>query len=238
MTTTTKKLKMAMIGTGVGGKVRSVRGMTGEWMPERPIAGYYCAYIEFDDGTPCTIVHNGYGYFLGAELVPWGESKHRYTMEERVRVRKEMQAGKRREDDDKQDLRIGGRQEREVFRRDEPEPWVPEDLGIVVASCDRGDIRHSKYGLYVYDDEGLHDIDLRLDREMGPAQRRAELEEFYDAVAKGKPMFHDGVWGLATLEVGLAIMQSARDRKEITLTHQVAVPPDYDNDLKVPGYLD
>ena len=36
-----------------GGMVRSVRGMTGQWMPERTIPGYYSAYMEFEDGTPC-----------------------------------------------------------------------------------------------------------------------------------------------------------------------------------------
>jgi phthalate 4,5-cis-dihydrodiol dehydrogenase len=220
-----------------GGKLRSVRGMTGQWMPERPIPGYYSAYLEFDDGTPCTIVHNGYGYFLGAELVPWGESKQRYTLDERVRVRKQMQAGTRNEDADKQDLRIGGQAEEQVFRSNRPEAWVPEDLGLVVVSCDRGDIRHSAQGVYVYDDDGLHDIDLSPNRMMGVGQRRAELEEFYDAIANGKPLYHDGVWGMATLEVCLAIMQSAKERREIELTHQVAVPDDYDADMRVP-YLD
>jgi phthalate 4,5-cis-dihydrodiol dehydrogenase len=35
---------------------------------------------------------------------------------------------------------------------------------------------------------------------------------------------HDGRWGKATLEVALAIQQSARERREVTLVHQVAVP--------------
>ncbi len=48
-----------------GGRLRSVRGTTGQWMPERPMPGYYSAFMEFEDGTPATIVHNGYGYFLG-----------------------------------------------------------------------------------------------------------------------------------------------------------------------------
>ncbi len=222
-----------------GGKIRSVRGMTGRWMQERPIDGYYCAYLEFEDGTPCTIVHNGYGYFLGAELVPWGESKQRYTLEERVQVRRQMRLGTRDEEADKQELRIGGGAEQRIFReRQEDTPWVPEDLGLVIASCERGDMRHSAHGIYVYDDNGLHDIDLTPDRKMGPAQRRAELEEFYDAVVLGRPMFHDGAWGMATLEVGLAIVQSAREHREIMLSRQVAVPPEYDADLEVPYLKD
>jgi phthalate 4,5-cis-dihydrodiol dehydrogenase len=219
-----------------GGKLRSGRGTTGQWMPERPIPGYYSAYMEFEDGTPCTVVHNGYGYFLANELLPWGSTKQRYTIEERVQVRKAMQQGTRKEDDDKQDMRIGGRSESEIFRSRGPQAWTPGDLGLVIASCDRGDIRHSAHGLYVYDDDGLHDIDLT--GPTGMAQRRAELVEFYDGIIGGKPLYHDGAWGMATLEVGLAIMQSAKERREIQLTHQVAVADDYDAGLSVPYLLD
>jgi phthalate 4,5-cis-dihydrodiol dehydrogenase len=215
-----------------GGKLRSVRGMTGKWMPERPIPGYYSAYMEFEDGTPVTVIHNGYGYFLANELVPWGSTKQRYTLEERVAVRKAMESGTRREDDDKQDMRIGGQAEREIFRERAEPSWTPSDLGIVIASCDRGDIRHSAHGLYVYDDDGLHDIDLA--GPTGMAQRRAELVEFYDGIIGGKPLYHDGAWGMATLEVALALMQSAKERREIQLTHQVPVAEDYDSGLEVP----
>ncbi|MEK7215340.1 MAG: Gfo/Idh/MocA family oxidoreductase, partial [Chloroflexota bacterium] len=221
-----------------GGKVRSVRGMTGQWMPERPIPGYYTAYLEFENGTPCTILHNGYGYFVATELVPWGGgSVQIYNMEERVKIRQAMQQGRRDEESDKQALRIGGSGETRAFRAEGPKPWRPEDLGMVIASCDRGDIRHSQYGLYVYDDTGQHDVDLGGRRENAVAQRRAELEEFYNAVVLGHPLFHDGRWGMGTLEVGLAIMESARERKEIMLSHQVAVPPEYDAGLQV-GYID
>jgi phthalate 4,5-cis-dihydrodiol dehydrogenase len=211
-----------------GGMLRSVRGMTGQWEAARPIPGYYSAYLEFEDGTPSTIVHNGYGYFLGAELVPWGESTHWYTMEERVQVRKELRSGARNEAQAKQDMRIGGAGMH--YGRPTRKPWVPEDMGMLVVSCERGDLRHSKYGIFVYDDEGQHDVELMP---ANPSARRGELVELYDAVVNGKPVYHDGRWGMATLEVGLAIMQSARERREIMLSHQVPVPPDYDADLGV-----
>src|SRR6266545_4399612 len=158
-----------------GGMLRSVRAMTGQWMPERSIAGYYTAYLEFEDGTPCTIVHNGYGYFLANELVPWGGPNHRYTLEERIDVRRQLRTGTRNETQDKQDLRIGGRLERETFQNRGPRKWEPGDLGLVVVSCDRGDLRHSAAGVAVYDDEGLHELDLTGDQGVG--QRRAELRE-------------------------------------------------------------
>jgi phthalate 4,5-cis-dihydrodiol dehydrogenase len=218
-----------------GGMLRSVRAQVGQWMPERPIPGFYSAFLEFENGTPATISHNGYGYFLGAELVPWGQDRQRYTAEERASIRKALRAGTRAETTEKQAMRIGGEQERILFRRDEPEPWVPEDMGMAVASLDRADIRQSAHGLYVHSDEGKQDIDLTPGREMGVSQRRAELEELYDAVVLGKPVWHDGRWGMATLEVCLALMESARERKEIMLRRQVPVASGYDADLSVPG---
>lgn len=218
-----------------GGMLRSVRAQVGQWLPERPIPGFYSAFLEFENGTPASISHNGYGYFLGAELVPWGRDKQRYTAEERARIRRELSAGTRAETDEKQALRIGGAQEREVFRRNEPEPWVPEDMGMAIASLDRADLRQSSFGIFVHSDDGKQDIDLSPDRVMGVGQRRAELEELYNAVVGGQPVWHDGRWGMATLEVCLAIMQSARERREILLEHQVPVPDGYDADLAIPG---
>jgi hypothetical protein len=39
---------------------------------------------------------------------------------------------------------------------------------------------------------------------------------------EGHPDIHDARWGKATLEVAHAILQSARERREITLQHQVS----------------
>ena len=51
----------------------------------------------------------------------------------------------------------------------------------------------------------------------------AELDEMYDSIIQNRPNRHDGRWGLATLEVVLAIMDSAREHREIMM--QTSVPP-------------
>lgn len=213
-----------------GGKVRSVRAQFGAWSEIRPIPGYYAAFLEFEDGTPTIVVHNGYGYFLGAELVPWGESVQQYNVEERVAIRKALRAGTRKETEDKQDMRIGGPRERRGFGAPgERRGWTPGDPGMLILSCERGDIRQSRFGLNIYDDEGVTDRQLKPAAET--AGRRAELVELYEDIVDGKPSFHDGKWGIGTLEVCLAILQSGRERKEVMMSHQKAVPEDFDKDL-------
>ncbi|HEU4340224.1 MAG TPA: Gfo/Idh/MocA family oxidoreductase [Candidatus Binatia bacterium] len=206
------------------GLVRSVRGATGQWFKGRPIPGYYSGFLEFEDGTPATLMHNGYGYFLASELVPWGKQNSRYSEAERAAIRKSLLDGTRNENADKDAMRIGGSDEREVLQRGTPgRAWMPNDLGILIASCEHGDLRQSQFGLYVHSDEGTKDVPLIGGG--GPA-RRGELIELYDAVVLGKPVRHTGPWGMATLEVCLALMQSARERKEIFLSHQVPAPPE------------
>jgi phthalate 4,5-cis-dihydrodiol dehydrogenase len=52
---------------------------------------------------------------------------------------------------------------------------------------------------------------------------RAEvIDELYDAVVDGGSPLHDGAWATATLEVCLALLTSAREGRDVVLTHQVA----------------
>jgi phthalate 4,5-cis-dihydrodiol dehydrogenase len=96
-------------------------------------------------------------------------------------------------------------------------------------------VRHSMFGLSVYGDDGRREIDLRphrrseIDLESGatiPA-----LTELHAAVVHGAPLYHSGAWGRATLEATIAIVSSARERREIMLQRQVAMPAAYDAEL-------
>ena len=88
-------------------------------------------------------------------------------------------------------------------------------------SCERGDIRQTPDGLFIYGESEKREITLPAGRRRG---REAEIEELYDAVVHGRPVFHDGRWGEATLEVCLAMIESAEKRREIFLSHQVPSP--------------
>jgi phthalate 4,5-cis-dihydrodiol dehydrogenase len=54
-----------------------------------------------------------------------------------------------------------------------------------------------------------------------PAVPRFEvIDELYDAAACDRQPLHDGSWAKATLEICLALLQSARDHRDIHLHHQ------------------
>jgi phthalate 4,5-cis-dihydrodiol dehydrogenase len=209
-----------------GGRVRSVRAMAGRWMNERPCPGNFSAYLEFDDGTPATIVYNGYGYFDTSELT-WGIGNRMYSDAERVPVRRALHAGAMQSEQAKEGMRFGAAAAIEASRGTGQETakavgtrahigW----FGITVASFERGDVRQSPNGLYIYDDEGRREIPVTGGRGVG----MLEMQEMHDAIFNGAPIVHDGRWATATLEVAMAIVQSGRERREVMLRHQCALP--------------
>jgi phthalate 4,5-cis-dihydrodiol dehydrogenase len=218
-----------------GGKLRSVRGTMGQWMPERTIPGFYTAFFEFENGTTATIMLNGYGYFMFGELLPGQLDHWRYTDEDRIALRQQMRAGQRDEMQEKEQFRIGGSRDPGKGGDEGPSPWGPVDLGMLLVSCDHGDMRHSRHGVYVYGDKGKREVELgHLAREGYTNEGGATLgavSELYNAVVNGVPVYHSGAWGRATLEATLGIVTSAREHREVLLERQVAMPESYDADM-------
>jgi phthalate 4,5-cis-dihydrodiol dehydrogenase len=205
-----------------GGMVRSVRAMTGIWDPAREWEGSYTCYLEFADGTPATLVYSGYGFFDTAELFDWvGEGGQHRPPETNLNVRKSLREVRTAEEEEqlKEGMRFGGKREGEyshVWSGARKQPF----FGHTVVSCQKGDIRQTPDGLKIYGESEQREITLPA----GSRGREAEVEELYDAVVKGRPVFHGGRWGAATLEVCLAMLESAQQRKEIMLSHQVPSP--------------
>jgi phthalate 4,5-cis-dihydrodiol dehydrogenase len=192
-----------------GGGVRSIRGTVGRWMPNRPCAGNFSAFLEFEDGTPATVSYNGYGYFDTSELT-WGHGTRMYADDERVAVRKQLGSNGVSSEASKDEIRFGAR---------DLQPRGLSWFGLTVASCERGDVRQSPNGVYVYGDEGRREIASTGEGRMGVL----EMNELHACLTEGKPVVHDGRWGLATLEVCTALLRSAAERREIELTHQRVV---------------
>lgn len=212
-----------------GGMVRSVRAMGGAWDACRPGMGAYTCYLEFDDGVPATLVYNGYGFFDTAELYDWiGEGGYPRDPRTNIKMRQNLSriAGSDEVlEEQKNQMRYGAKQSERY-----PEIWGiwgrgheaatekhQKFFGLTVVSCEKGDLRQSADGIFVYGEEGRREVGI----EAGMAGRQAEINELYEAVVNDRPVSHDGRWGEATLEVCLAIMQSARERREVLLEHQV-----------------
>ncbi|HEX3247547.1 MAG TPA: Gfo/Idh/MocA family oxidoreductase [Chloroflexota bacterium] len=201
-----------------GGMVKSVRGAVRDWMPFRGnTPGYYTAFLEFEDGLPATVVKNAYGYFHTTELVPWAGSIE--IPEANRLLRKALRNGEQVDESERKEaIRFGsGREARLVQDRDRPaRTGFQQDAGLVIVSCEKGDIRQSANGLTIYDDEGHHEVPVEGVHD----ERMAELDEMYDAIAENRNVHHDGRWGMATLEIILAMMESSKEGREIKLSHQ------------------
>jgi phthalate 4,5-cis-dihydrodiol dehydrogenase len=205
-----------------GGLVRSVRAMTGIWDKARAHEGSYTCYLEFDDGTPATLVYSGYGFFDTAELFSWvGEGGQYREPETNLKVRRRHREISSPEEEEalKEQMRFGGQREGEfshVWSGERKQPF----FGFTIVSCEKGDIRQTADGLYIYGEAEQREVALAP----GRRGREAEVEELYDAVTHNRPVFHDGRWGAATLEVCLAMLESAEKRQEVFLSHQVPNP--------------
>jgi len=184
-----------------GGRVKSVRAQVVQLDLERRAPGAFTAFLAFEDGTPATIVYSGYGHFSMGELIGRSTNPPR----EAPRSAEEEAAAK-------EAMRYtGGGTAR-----------AGNSLGLfglTLVNCEHGDLRESPNGLFLYQRGDVHEIPVEDE-----LRGAAELEELYQAVRFEKPMVHDGRWGEATLEVCLAIHESARSGAEVLLSRQTALP--------------
>jgi phthalate 4,5-cis-dihydrodiol dehydrogenase len=98
-------------------------------------------------------------------------------------------------------------------------PWH-QHFGLVLVCCEHGDLRPLPNGVMIYGNERQH-----LEPLQRPNVARIEvIDELYGAIVQGHAPLHDGRWARATLEVCLAMLQSARERRDIVLAHQVGLP--------------
>jgi phthalate 4,5-cis-dihydrodiol dehydrogenase len=206
-----------------GGLVRSVRAVTGAWDPARPVDGAYSALLTFESGAFASISYSGYAHFDSDEFCDWiGEIGQLKNPSQYGAARKTLQ--RLNHPDGEAALKAAGTYGGPDFTPPPHEPRDHEHFGLTVVSCDRADLRPTPKGVMIYED-----FAQRLDPLAQPSLPRIEvIDEFYEAVVRGRPAIHTGDWGLATMEVCIAIQQSARERKEIFLRHQIGVPDRFD----------
>jgi phthalate 4,5-cis-dihydrodiol dehydrogenase len=179
--------------------VRSVRAFTGDWDRARPANGAYSCLLGFDNGVCATLTYSGYGHFDSDEFTGWiGE----------LGQRKQPSGFSNHPSDAEKNARnYGGPRFKELER------VAHEHFGMLIVSCEKADLRPQPDGVMIYGDG-----ERRLDALPPPRIPRMEvIDEVYAAVVEGKAPLHSGESALATLQVCLAILDSARHGKEILL---------------------
>ena len=182
-----------------GGSARSVRAKTFDWDPRRRAIGAHIAFVDFDNGAAATAVYNGYGGLSSMDLcfdisewglhVPPHERVHQHIADAPMDSEQALQA----------------KQARARTAIADRAPFQPF-FGLTVVSCERGDVRQSPNGLLVHGADGSR-REISLVHERGPRDR--VLDEFHAAIEGRVPALHDGAWGLATLELCVAAIDSA-----------------------------
>jgi phthalate 4,5-cis-dihydrodiol dehydrogenase len=205
-----------------GGKVASVRALTGAWDSARPTEGAYAALLNFADGAFGSILYSGYAHLDGDEFCAGiGELGREKPADSYGSARRSLErvATAAEEAALKQRRNYGGDDYRPTSAPSAAGAWY-EHFGLVLVSCDRADLRPLPNGVMIYGDE-----EARFEPLPQPRVPRAEVfDELFGAIVMGRPPLHGARWAKATLEVCLAMLDSARERRDIVLRHQVAVP--------------
>lgn len=202
-----------------GGLVRSVTAVTGNWDAARPTEGAYSAIVKFATGAHATITYSGYAHFDSDEFLDWtaesGLPKKPGTLgAARMLISQSQSTGQ--ELAWKNARLYGG-------TASAPAPSTQgrahQHFGLIVASCEHADLRPTAHGVKIYGD-----VQERFEALPPPTVPRAEvIDELCEAIFNDRPPLHSGEWGMATMEVCLAMLQSAREGREISLDHQVGI---------------
>ena len=195
-----------------GGQLRSVRAQTGAWDPARPTEGAYSALLTFEDGAFATITYSGYAHFDSDEFTGWigegGQKKdaNAYGATRKLLAGDEVQIKNARN--------YGGAQQQKAASG-----LLHQHFGVLIASCERADLRPLPEGIWIYADG-----EKKLEPLPAPKVQRADvIDELYAAVVEGKAPVHDGEWALATTEACIAILRSAKEQRELPLRNQTAL---------------
>jgi phthalate 4,5-cis-dihydrodiol dehydrogenase len=198
-----------------GGRVASVRAVTGAWDATRPTEGAYAALLTFADGAFASLTYGGYGHFDADEWQGWigemGQTKAPYPGPSRPRFARPQE-----ESAFKSARNYGGPDYRPV----PAQAPAHQHFGTLLVSCTQADLRALPNGVMIYQNGTA-----RLDPLTPPVVPRAEvIDELHAAVVHGVKPPHGGAWGMATLEVVLAMLRSAHEGRDVALAHQAGLP--------------
>ena len=198
-----------------GGLVQSVRAHTGQWDASRPTEGAYSALLKFEGGVFASLTYSGYGHFDSDEWMCWTSElgvKKDADSYGATRKRHAIFASAADELQAKAARNYGGSN-----RPPAAENTAHQHFGPIIVSCERGDLRLTPEGVWIYADTEHHFEPAPLT----DVARREVIDEIWATLREGNLAAHDGTWARATTEVSLAILESAREDRDVMLRYQV-----------------
>jgi len=199
-----------------GGRLRSVRAQAARLDPARPTEGGLVAFLEFDKGVAASLVYGGYDFFDSDELHFWISERGADKPPDQHGAARRALAARQAADESR--LRV----EQYAYGAEPGAPPAHQPhFGLMIVTCAGGEMRASADGLFVYDQNGKREIALPKSAAM--PGRSEVLDDLIAAMRGGHPPVQNGRWAKANVEVSLALLRSARERREIVLEHQVEV---------------
>lgn len=191
--------------------VVSVRAWAGGW-DARATEGAFTALVSFANGTAANLTYAGYARYDSDKSAGWvGELGGDKDPAAHGRARADLAA----KDE------AAAKSERGFAAAS----WLPspphhhEHFGSLIACCEQADLELTPQGVNVHNDSGLRAIAAPL-----PAvQRAAVADAFVGAVLDQQPCLFDGQWGLTSLAICHAILLSAHEGRDVSLSE--LLPP-------------
>jgi phthalate 4,5-cis-dihydrodiol dehydrogenase len=192
----------------LGGDVRSVRAHMGSLDDARRAPGHCTAFFALDNNAAATLTYSGYDFFDSDEFHNWiAEGGTHKSRDSHGNTRAAFLAAEN-EREAHQNLAFGGRE------LPTDQPHLPH-FGIVVATCERGDLRLSPNGVLIHDMDSTHEVPVP--RGIGRPGHGDALDALWAALRQGRRCLHDARWGRATVQILLAILQSSARGREVFL---------------------
>ncbi|MGA1206286.1 MAG: Gfo/Idh/MocA family protein [Litorivicinaceae bacterium] len=196
-----------------GGLVTEVYASTGRWDPERPTESAFQTMLRFASGVTAQCTYSGYAHF---DSDVWQDQINEIGM-----PKSESDYGRARRalSGLDQAAEVAAKRTRTLGATEVPPPAPHhEHFGPILVQLDRADLRITPLGVHVYGDFAAEFRPTPM--EISP--RSTVISALYDAVRADRPPVQTGRWGLATLAVCHAILESAERRRPVQPCHQVA----------------
>lgn len=202
-----------------GGDVARINAETGAWDPARPTEGAYSALIKFTNGAFASISYSGYAHFDTDEFNQWqGELGQTRSLGDYGRARAAL-------------AKIDGPRQEAALKNTRAygtglglantslKGVGHNHFGFVIVSCDHADLRPTPSGIDIYGNTSHSVVPLPNT----DIPRREVIDELIRAIREDVAPVHSGKWGMATMEVCLAILESAQTGNTQNMRFQYSI---------------